>query len=282
MTAVGILNPGAMGASIAASARAAGHDVVWASAGRSAATHGRAAEHDLRKVDTLAQLCAACDVILCVCPPHAAEAVADAVIEAGFSGLYCEGNAISPQKAGSIGERMGAAGIDFVDGSIVGPPAWNAGTTRFYLSGPSAGRVADLFAGTLTEAIAIGDEIGKASALKMTFAALTKGSTALLSAIYGVAENLGVRAELEREWGMRSAEAVGQRRDQVRGVTAKAWRFAGEMQEIAATFELAGLPPGFFEAACEVYTRMAGFKDAEDVPELEAVLAALLVEEDLL
>ena len=206
----------------------------------------------------------------------------DAVIEAGFGGLYCEGNAISPQKAGSIGERMGAAGIDSVDGSIVGPPAWSAGTTRFYLSGPSAGQVADLFAGTLTEAIAIGDEVGKASALKMTFAALTKGSTALLSAIYGVAENLGVRAELEREWGMRSAEAVGQRRDQVRGVTAKAWRFAGEMQEIAATFELAGLPPGFFEAAYEVYTRMAGFKDAEDVPELEAVLAALLVEEDLL
>ena len=131
------------------------------------------------------------------------------------------------------------------------------------------------FAGTFTEAIAIGDEIGKASALKMTFAALTKGSTALLSAIYGVAENLGVRAELEREWGMRSAEAVQERRDQVRGVTAKAWRFAGEMQEIAATFELAGLPPGFFEAAYEVYTRMAGFKDAEAVPELEAVLAAL-------
>lgn len=275
MTAVGILNPGAMGASIAASARAAGHDVLWASAGRSAATRQRAAENDLREVSTLNELCAACDVILCVCPPHAAEAVADAVIGAGFSGLYCEGNAISPQKARSIGERMGAAGIDFVDGSIVGPPAWGAGTTRFYLSGPSAGKVAALFTGTLTEAIAIGDEVGKASALKMTFAALTKGSTALLSAIYGVAENLGVRAELEREWAMRSTEAVTQRRDQVRGVTSKAWRFAGEMQEIAATFELAGLPPGFFEAAFEVYSRMAGFKDAEDTPELEAVLVAL-------
>ena len=276
MTAVGILNPGAMGASIAASARAAGHDLIWASAGRSAATRQRAAENDLREVDALAQLCAACDIILCVCPPHAAEAVADAVIEAGFGGLYCEGNAISPQKAGAIGERMGAAGIEFVDGSIVGPPAWQAGSTRFYLSGPSAGQVAALFEGTLAEAVAIGDEVGKASALKMTFAALTKGSTALLSAIYGVAESLGVRAELEREWGQRSAESVRQRRDQVRGVTAKAWRFAGEMQEIAATFELAGLPPGFFEAAFEVYTRMADFKDAESTPELEAVLAALM------
>ena len=91
---------------------------------------------------------------------------------------------------------MSAAGIDFVDGSIVGPPAWQAGSTRFYLAGSSAGQVAALFEGTLTEAVAIGDEIGKASALKMTFAALTKGSTALLSAIYGAAENLGVRAEL--------------------------------------------------------------------------------------
>ncbi len=279
MKTVGIINPGAMGASIAASARAAGHDVVWAAAGRSAATRQRAAENDLREVDTLHELCAACDIILCVCPPHAAEAVADAVIAVGFGGLYCEGNAISPQNAQDIAERMVAAGIDFVDGSIVGPPAWNTGTTRFYLSGPSAGQVEALFAGTLTEAIAIGDEVGKASALKMTFAALTKGSTALLSAIYGVAENLDVRAELEREWGMRSAESVAQRRDQVRGVTSKAWRFAGEMQEIAATFELAGLPPGFFEAACEVYTRLAGFKDAESVPELEAVLAALIARE---
>ncbi len=276
MTAVGILNPGTMGASIAASARAAGHEVIWASAGRSAATRQRAAEGDLRQVDTLAELCDACQIILCVCPPHAAEAVADAVTAASFSGLYCEGNAISPQKAGAIAERMGAAGINVVDGSIVGPPAWQAGTTRFYLSGPAAGQVAALFEGTLTEAIAIGDQLGKASALKMTFAALTKGSTALLAAIYGVAENLDVRGELEREWGLRSAESVRQRRDQVRGVTAKAWRFAGEMQEIAATFELAGLPPGFFEAAFEVYTRMADFKDAEDRPDLEAVLAALM------
>ena len=278
MTTVGIINPGAMGTSIAASARAAGHDVLWAAAGRSAATRQRAAEQDLREVDTLAQLCAACDIILCVCPPHAAEAVADAVIAASFSGLYCDGNAISPQKAMSISERMGAAGIDFVDGSIVGPPAWQAGTTRFYLSGPLATQVAALFAGTLTEAISIGAEVGKASALKMTFAALTKGSTALLSAIYGTAENLGVRDELEREWAMRSPEAVEQRRNQVRGVTSKAWRFAGEMQEIAATFELAGMPPGFFEAAYEVYTRLAGFKDAESVPELEAVLGALMNE----
>ena len=110
----------------------------------------------------------------------------------------------------------------------------------------------------------------------MVFAALTKGSTALLSAINGAAESLGVRDELEREWGIRDSDSVEQRRNQVRNVTGKAWRFAGEMQEIAATFEHAGMPPGFFEAAHDIYQRMAEFKDAESVPELEDVLAALI------
>ena len=275
MTNVGIINPGAMGISIAASARAAGHDVYWASAGRSVDTGRRASEQSLLEVDTLADLCATCEVVLCVCPPHAAEAVAAAVIAVGFKGLYCDGNAIAPQKAQAIGDRMRAANINFVDGSIIGPPAWKSGSTRFYLSGPSANQVAALFDGALADAIVIGSDVGQASALKMVFAALTKGSTALLSAIYGTAEQLGVRDDLEREWGIRDADSVEQRRNQVRGVTSKAWRFAGEMQEIAATFELAGLPPGFFEAAHAVYQRMAGFKDADDVPELEAVLAAL-------
>lgn len=275
MSRVGIINPGAMGISIAASARAAGHDVYWSTAGRSEATRQRAAEQNLLALAALNELCRVCEVIVCVCPPYAAQSVADSVINAGFRGLYCDGNAISPQKAEKIGERLVTAGIDFVDGSIIGPPAWMAGTTRFYLSGASAEQIAELFNSTVTEAIVIGDEIGKASALKMAFAALTKGSTALLSAIYGTADQLGVRDDLEREWAMRDSDSVMQRRNQLRNVTEKAWRFAGEMQEIAATFESAGLPPGFFEAAHEVYQRMARFKDADAAPELEDVLAAL-------
>lgn len=280
MSKVGIINPGAMGISIAASARAGGHEVYWASAGRSADTRQRAEAHNLLEVESLTELCAACEVILCVCPPHAAASVADAVINAGFDGMYCDGNAIAPGQALKIGERLTGAGIEFVDGSIIGPPAWKVGATRFYLSGPSAGQIADLFDGTLTEAIAIGGEIGKSSALKMVFAAQTKGFTALLSAIQGAAEALGVRDELDREWARRDPDVAKQRVNQVRGVTEKAWRFAGEMQEIAATFESAGMPPGFFEAAHDVYQRMARFKDAEEPPELEAVLAALLMNGD--
>jgi len=275
MSKVGIINPGAMGVSIAASARAAGNDVYWSSAGRSAGTRQRAEERRLIEVATLDQLCAVCEIIICVCPPHAAESVAEAVIAHGFSGLYCDGNAIAPQQSLAIGRRLEAAGIEFVDGSIIGPPAWKAGATRFYLSGLSAGQIAGLFAGALTEAIVIGDEVGKASALKMVFAAQTKGFTALLAAIQGAAEQLGVREDLDREWERRDADVAQQRVDSVRNVTGKAWRFAGEMQEIAATFESAGMPPGFFEAAHEVYRRMARFKDADEAPELDEVLAAL-------
>ena len=276
MSKVGIVNPGAMGISIAASARAGEHEVYWSSAGRSADTRQRAMANNLLEVQSLAELCGSCEVIICVCPPHAAAAVAAAVIAAGFSGLYCDGNAIAPQQAQGIGERLAAAGIDFVDGSIIGPPAWKEGTTRFYLSGPSAAQIADLFEGTVADAIVIGDGIGKASALKMVFAAQTKGFTALLSAIQGAAEQLGVREDLDREWARRDPAVAKQRGAQVRNVTGKAWRFAGEMQEIAATFEAAGMPPGFFQAAHDVYQRMSRFKDAEQVPELEEVLAALM------
>ena len=276
MSKVGILNPGAMGVSIAASARDAGHQVYWSAAGRSQASRQRAAEQNLIEVDSLAQLCAACDVILSICPPHAAESVAQSALAAGFQGLYCDGNAISPRKAQGIGAKLTAAGIDFVDGSIVGPPAWAAGATRFYLAGGSANRVADLFAGSLTQAMVIGEDVGRASALKMVFAAQTKGFAALISAIQATAEELGVRADLEREWGFRDPDAAAQTQNRVRQVMAKAWRFAGEMDEIAETFDMAGVPSGFFVAAGAVYERMTGFKDADEAPPLEEALAALL------
>ena len=276
MSEVGIISPGAMGVSIAASLKSAGHEVYWASAGRSSESRERAAQNQLTDVQSLTELCARCRIILSVCPPHAAEAVAQSVIDGGFRGLYCDGNAIAPQKSRAIGATFVDAGIDFVDGSIVGPPAWQSGSTRFYLSGARAAEIADLFDGTLTEAIVIGDEIGRASALKMVFAAQTKGFTALVSAIQAAAESLGVRAELDKEWERRDPEAVANTRKRVRGVTEKAWRFAGEMQEIEATFETAGVPGGFFAAAHEVYQRMAHFKDAEELPGLEQVLGALV------
>ena len=122
----------------------------------------------------------------------------------------------------------------------------------------------------------IGDESGKASALKMCFAANTKGSTALLTAVVATAEALGVRDDLERQWSRYNPDFVGETHERLQRVTQKAWRFAGEMEEIAATFEGAGLPDGFHLAAHDVYERLAFLKGREDLPELMEVLRALL------
>ncbi len=117
----------------------------------------------------------------------------------------------------------------------------------------------------------ISDEIGSASALKMVFAAYTKGSTALLTTILAVAEHEGVRADLEAQWG---EEFTRQTHQRVAGNTAKAWRFAGEMREIADTFAGAGYPEGFHMAAADIFARLEKFKDSP-AADVDAALALL-------
>lgn len=273
---VGILHPGAMGVSIAASAKNTGYTVYWASEGRSPQTHERANKVNLLDMHSVAKLCDECSVIFSVCPPHAAEDVAKEVIGHGFRGVYLDANAISPQRAIRIDQAMSDAGVEFVDGGIIGGPAWRPGRTWLYLSGKEAQRVASCFSAGPLETAVIGDSAGKASALKMCYAAYTKGSTALLSAILAVAEALDVREELANQWSRGGSDFAEKTNRRVRGVTAKAWRFAGEMKEIASTFESAGMPGEFHAAAAEVYRRIAGFKDAQEVPPLADVLKALL------
>ena len=122
----------------------------------------------------------------------------------------------------------------------------------------------------------IGEEIGKASALKMCYAAYTKGTTALLCAILAAAEKLGVREELQHQWSRGGSDFAEQATERVRRVTAKAWRFAGEMEEISSTFSEAGMPGRFHAAAATIYRRIADFKDAPSTPSLENVLTALI------
>ncbi len=273
---VGILHPGAMGVSIAASAKNTGYTVYWASEGRSPQTHERANKVNLLDMHSVAKLCDECSVIFSVCPPHAAEDVAKEVIGHGFRGVYLDANAISPQRAIRIDQTMSDVGVEFVDGGIIGGPAWRPGRTWLYLSGKEAQRVASCFSAGPLETAVIGDSAGKASALKMCYAAYTKGSTALLSAILAVAETLDVREELANQWSRGGSDFAEKTNRRVRGVTAKAWRFAGEMKEIASTFESAGMPGEFHAAAGEVYRRIASFKDAQEVPPLADVLKALL------
>ncbi len=110
----------------------------------------------------------------------------------------------------------------------------------------------------------------------MCYAAYTKGTTALLCGILATAEALGVRGELETQWSRDWNDFGRQAGERVRNVTAKAWRFAGEMAEIAATFREAGMPGEFHAAAEMIYQRIAGFKDASEIPALEEVLKKLV------
>jgi 3-hydroxyisobutyrate dehydrogenase-like beta-hydroxyacid dehydrogenase len=269
-----------MGISIAASAQNSGHQVFWASEGRGRDTHDRAAKFGLRDLQTVANLCAECSVLVSVCPPHAAETVARQILDSGFRGLYLDANAISPRRAMQIGQAMAPAGITFVDGGIIGGPAWEPDSTWLYLAGPRAHDIAACFSSGPLATRVLGQEIGKASALKMCFAAYTKGTTALLCAILATAERLGVREDLYRQWARDDANFADQVPMRVRGVTAKAWRFAGEMDEIAATFGESGMPAEFHAAAANIYRRLAGFKDAPATPALDDVLAALLQAEN--
>ena len=270
---VGIVHPGAMGISVAATMQNSGYTVCWASEGRSEQSKARADEHGLQDVGTMAELCQQSEFIVSVCPPHAAKDVAQAIIRHQFQGLFLDANAIAPQKAQAIGEMMADAGIRFVDGSIIGGPAWQPERTWLYLSGTDADAVQDYFDAGPLETAVIGAEIGQASALKMCFAAYTKGTSALLSMILAGAEAMGVREALTAQWSRNGSDFAEQTEQRVQRVTAKAWRFEGEMHEIAATFAQVDLPDGFHLAAAEIYRRMAQFKDAPTLPELETVLA---------
>jgi len=236
----------------------------------------RAKKYSLINVESLIQLCNVSEIILSVCPPHAAEDIAKSVIEQGFKGYFLDANAISPHRAMKIGKMMESKGVRFIDGSIIGGPAWTPNETTLYLSGRDAKIISDCFSNGLLETSIIGEETGKASALKMCYAAYSKGTTALLIAILATAESLGVRDKLYEQWNMDDSSFSEQTNRRAIRVTAKAWRFEGEMHEIADTFHKAGLPNGFHEAAAEIYHRLAGFKDAPEKPTLEDVLEALL------
>jgi hypothetical protein len=267
---IGLLHPGEMGAAVGSALRANGEHVAWASEGRGTATAARADAAGFEDVGTVTELCSRSDVLISLCPPHAAADVARAC--AGFAGLYVDANAVSPATARSIG-----SGFDrFVDGGVVGPPPREPGATRLYLSGDEAGALAALFADTAVDARVVGAEAGAASAVKMAFAAWTKGSAALLLAARAVAAANAVDDVLVEEWRTSLPELEERLAAAARSAVGKGWRGIGEMEEIAETFAAAGLPGGFHLAAGEVYRRVP--RGVPDADSLEHVLSALLAD----
>ncbi len=231
-----------MGGAVAVSACAAGARVLWASEGRSDESRGRATRSGLHDVGTIAALVGQTGVVLSVCPPHAAVDVARAVAAHRFSGIYVDANAISPDTARVIGGIVEGGGASFVDAGIVGPPPQRRGTTRLYLSGPEAPRVAALFAGGALEAIVLDGPPGAASALKMAYAAWTKGTTALLMAVHALAVSARVDDALVREWERSLPDLPARSAAAARGSAPEPWRFVGEREAIATTFAPASRP----------------------------------------
>ena len=251
-----------MGASIAAAANC--ERVVWAGDGRSNSSHQRATQAGLENCGSLTNLVESSDIILSVCPPHDALAVAKQMSALKFDSIYVDCNAIAPSKSRQLVPLFN----NFVDGGIIGGPAWKKeyGTT-LYLSGEDCAQIAELFDDSPLIAKIISNQIGDASALKMAFAAYTKGSTALLAAILCLAEQEGIRKPLEEQWGETFTQQTHSR---LLTNSSKAWRFSGEMREIASTFQEVSLPGGFHDAAADIFDRLAEFKNdpAKDIEQL--------------
>ena len=278
-----------MGAAVGRCLHDRGHVVLWASAGRGSATAARAAAAGLVDAGTVTEIASRSDVIVSVCPPHAALDIAREVAGTGFGGLYLDANAISPATVREVAAIVAGGGAGCVDGGIIGTPPVAPGFIRLYLSGPRTDEVRQLFEDTPVDARVvdhagrsgaaqggaargggIGD-VGSASAVKMAYASWTKGSAALLLAARALARVQGVEDVLLAEWGLsqpgleeRSARAAG-------SATSKGWRWVAEMEQIAATMGAAGLPEGFHLAAAEIYRRSPHAEAAA----LDAVLEAL-------
>lgn len=275
-TTIGVLHPGEMGSVVAAAARVAGARVVWTSEGRRDETRRRAAAAGLEDIGSLRDLAAASDVILSVCPPEAALDVARQVAATGFGRIYVDGNAVSPGTAREIARMIEGAGATFIDGGIIGPPPRTRGTTRLYVSGAGAPQVKALFGDSALEVIVLDAPAGAASAVKMAYASWTKGTSALILSVRALAVTEGVEEALLGEWRTSQPQLIKRSEDAASGSAPKAWRFVGEMEEIAATFAAAGLPDGFHLAAADVWRRLSSFKDASkpSVADVIDVLAA--------
>jgi 3-hydroxyisobutyrate dehydrogenase-like beta-hydroxyacid dehydrogenase len=278
MKTFALFHPGEMGSALGAALASRGFRVLWASQGRSTQTTARAQAARLEDAFTIEQAVQAAEVVVSVCPPHAALALAREAVAHGFGGVYVDANAISPATAREMGTVIEAAGGTFVDGGIIGLPPTAQKQPTLYLSGTHAAAVASLFTGTNIVAEMIEGGAGAASALKMCYAAFTKGTTALLAAVRALAEHEGVERPLLESW-RRTLPDVPRQSEQAAAAASKAWRWSGEMDEIAASFGAAGLPDGFHRASAEVYRRLESFKSRTTPPSMAEVTQALTAPE---
>jgi 3-hydroxyisobutyrate dehydrogenase-like beta-hydroxyacid dehydrogenase len=268
MVTIGILSPGDMGHGVGGALKSKGARVVASLDDRSARTRDLAEEAGIEDVGSLDNLVSQSDIILSILVPSfatsAATLVAQAIERTKAEVIYVDANAIAPSTVQNIAAIVTGAGARFADIGIMGspPPAPN---TRFAVSGPAREEVGKVLADHGLAVDMLGEGIGQASGLKMCYAAFTKGSTALATAVLVTAERLGLTDALMAQPGSVGAEKkLG---NTVPAMTVKAHRWIGEMEEIAKTFEEAGTTPHFHLGAADLYRLVKSTSLAEETPE---------------
>lgn len=267
---VGLLSPGDMGSAVGQRMVGSGAEVITCLSGRSERTRALAEAAGIGEVAGYDDLVASCDLVISIMVPSealgAARSVATAIEKAGKALPYTDCNAIAPGTAKLIGDAILSAGGRPIDAGIIGgPPRGESPNTRFYASGADAHLFVRLKDFGLDVRV-IGDEIGQASGLKMCYAASTKGTSALMLELLIAARRLGLYDSLIAEFGL-SQEARLKSLAGLTGVPSKSRRWIGEMEEIAKTFEEAGLTPDIFTGAAEMFRMVGGSKLADETPE---------------
>jgi 3-hydroxyisobutyrate dehydrogenase-like beta-hydroxyacid dehydrogenase len=268
---VGLMTPGDMGQGVAMQIKAKGFTVCTALDKRSERSRALAREAGLTDVGTVARLVAECDVVLSVMNPGAAVDFARDAAEALRAGkrntLIVDCNAISPDTVHEIAGIIEGAGGRFLDAGIIGPPPRGKAKTHLYVSGPGGADLEQL-AGEQLLVHVISERLADASALKMCYGALNKGTQGLWLEVLIAAKRLGVDALLDQQVRQsHQASLYEWALGQFPQMPPKAYRWVPEMLEISKTLATDGVGPKVFQGTSEVYAFVAGTALGKETPE---------------
>jgi 3-hydroxyisobutyrate dehydrogenase-like beta-hydroxyacid dehydrogenase len=267
---VGVVSPGDMGQAVAGRLKEYGYAIYTALQGRSARTRGLAAKAGIDDCGSMNELVARCDMVWSILNPAAAvdkaREAAAAMQATGRPITYVDCNAIAPQTVGEIDRIVTAAGGTFIDAGIVGPPPRGAAKTRIYVSGREAAKLTAITNDHLLIRV-VSERVGDASALKMCYAAVTKGSVALGVELLVAARKLGVAEPLEREFGESLGDIYEWLLARMVSMPPKAYRWVPEMNEISKTFEGVGMTPRLMAGAADMFEAIAATELGRESPE---------------
>ena len=258
---VAIQSPGDMGSGVGRELVARGFRVATCLAGRSERSRKLAEAAGLELAESLDDLVESADLLLSILPPAAAESFADetaaALRRTGARPAVADCNAIAPATARRVAARFAGTGATFIDAGIIGsPPGRTELPTRFYCSGPDTAAL-EALDGPNVSVRRLGDDIGRASAMKMVYAAVTKGTFTLHAAALTAARIHGLSGPFHAELAESQPTAFAAMNRMVPRLPLDAARWVGEMHEISDTLAAAGLPAGFHQGAAEVFELLA-------------------------